>query len=132
MCVFCDIIAGKIPGVKVYEDDTVIAILDISQVTRGHCLVIPKHHYDNILECDQTTLQHLMIVTQKLAIELTTKLNAAGVNILINTNEVAGQSVNHFHIHIIPRYGKDDQITIAFNPKPVTEDLNELAKLISE
>lgn len=128
MCVFCDIIAGKIGGAKVYEDDTVIAILDISQVTKGHCLVMPKKHYRNIMECDSATLQHLIAVCQQLAVSICTKLNAAGCNILCNTNEVAGQSVDHLHFHIIPRYSKDDNLTIAFKPAAYDYDLNQLAE----
>jgi len=127
MCVFCDIVAGRIPSAKIYEDDTVLAILDISQVTEGHCLVMPKHHYANIFECDQATLQHLIVVTQKLAQTICTRLGAKGCNILNNTNEVAGQSVPHLHFHIIPRYGDDPGLTISFNHGPQTADLQALA-----
>ncbi len=108
MCIFCDIVEGKIPTNKVYEDDVCLAFLDLAQMTKGHTLVIPKQHYKNILDIDEETLQHLIVVTQKLAKQITTNLNADGVNIYHNGNEVAGQEVDHFHFHIIPRYQKDE------------------------
>lgn len=112
MCVFCKIVEGIIPSYKIYEDDMLIAILDISQTTMGHTLVIPKKHYDNILDAPDDVLMHLSIVVRDLAKKITKNLNAKGVNILNNTNEVAGQTVNHLHVHVIPRYSKDDSIKI--------------------
>lgn len=112
MCVFCKIVEGIIPSYKIYEDDMLIAILDISQTTMGHTLVIPKKHYDNILDTPDDVLMHLSIVVRDLAKKITKNLNAKGINILNNTNEVAGQTVNHLHVHLIPRYSKDDSIKI--------------------
>ena len=128
MCIFCEIVSGNIPGSVVYEDDQVIAILDLAQVTKGHTLVMPKKHYDNIYDCDPELLSHLIHVVQKLAVELTEKLNAGGCNILSNNNEVAGQSIGHLHFHIIPRYNSDD-IDVNFQPK-VKYDLSEVLKEI--
>ena len=101
-------------GKIVYEDDICLAFLDLSQTTNGHTLVIPKAHFKNILEVDDKTLIHLMSVTKRLANMIVTNLNAKGVNILTNANEAAGQTVMHFHIHIIPRYNQNDQIEINF------------------
>ena len=115
MCIFCKIINKEIPSYCIYEDDLVMAFLDISQVTKGHTLVVPKKHYKNFLECDKKTLSHLMDVAQSLANSLTEKLHAQGMNILTNVNEVAGQTVDHFHVHLIPRYSKDDACVIQFN-----------------
>lgn len=112
MCLFCDIVDGKIPNYTVYEDDHVLAFLDISQATIGHTLVIPKKHYDNFLEVDPQDLQHLITVSQKLANKLMTSLDAKGMNVLSNINEIAGQSVHHFHLHLIPRYDDNDGIEI--------------------
>ena len=126
MCVFCEIIKGNIPSAKVYEDNDILAILDISQVTRGHTLVMPKKHVENILECDDETLQHLITVTKKLAAKITENLGAGGCNILNNTNPVAGQSVMHLHFHIIPRYGAEDAISVDFKPDHEPYDLNEV------
>ena len=117
MCIFCDIAAGKIPSSKVYEDDQCVAILDLSQVTEGHTLVMPKKHVENLISCDDETLAHLMQVTKKIAALLMEKLGATGVNIINNCNPVAGQSVMHLHFHIIPRYSEKDSISTAFENK---------------
>ncbi|MBR0385795.1 MAG: HIT family protein, partial [Erysipelotrichaceae bacterium] len=103
MCLFCDIVEGKIPSSRVYEDDLCVAFLVIAQATKGHTLVVPKQHFDNILQCDQETLKHLICVTQQLAAQLIDKLQANGCNILVNTNEAAGQTIKHLHFHLIPR-----------------------------
>ncbi len=113
-CIFCKIASKEISGKIVYEDDICLAFLDLSQTTNGHTLVIPKAHFKNILEVDDKTLIHLMSVTKRLANMIVTNLNAKGVNILTNANEAAGQTVMHFHIHIIPRYNQNDQIEINF------------------
>ncbi|MGI6581830.1 MAG: HIT family protein [Erysipelotrichaceae bacterium] len=108
MCVFCSIIKGDIPTNLVYEDDVVMAILDISQATKGHTLVIPKKHYVNIYDVEEETLKHMIAVCKKMAILLTDRLNADGCNIVSNNNEAAGQAVGHIHFHVIPRYVGDD------------------------
>lgn len=115
MCIFCKIANKEIPSTCLYEDEKVMAFLDLSQVTKGHTLVIPKQHYANLLECDDDTLAHVMQVSKKLAKHIMEKTGASGVNFLSNTNEVAGQSVMHFHVHIIPRYGEDDAFVLKFN-----------------
>lgn len=128
-CIFCMIANHEIESSIVYEDDTVMAFLDLSQVTKGHTLVVPKKHYANILECDSETLAHLIQVTQMLANRIVERCNAEGCNILNNCNEVAGQSVMHLHFHIIPRYSENDAIEIKFNESE-KQDLNELADLL--
>lgn len=102
--VFCKIIHGDIPSSKVYEDDDVLAILDVSQVTRGHTLVMPKKHYTNMLDCPSDILHKVMDVAQRIGQAETLVLGASGINILTNAGEAAGQSVLHFHVHVIPRY----------------------------
>lgn len=114
MCVFCEIVKGNIPSYKVYEDDNYLAILDISQTTMGHTLVMPKKHYDNILTMDKNEAGELMATAQDVGKSIVKKLNANGLNILVNTNEVAGQSVMHTHVHLIPRYDNNDSIDIKF------------------
>ena len=106
--VFCKIIRGEIPSYKVYEDADVLAILDISQVTKGHVLVLPKEHYDNFLATPQETMHKVMDVAQRIGQVQIKMLGAKGVNILSNVYEAAGQSVMHFHVHVIPRYGEDN------------------------
>lgn len=127
MCIFCDIIEGKIPCFKLYEDNSVLAFLDISQVTKGHTLVIPKKHIETMLECDEETLAHVMKVARALGDHILHACDAKGMNILSNVHEVAGQSVPHFHVHLIPRYHEDDACVIRFE-ESAPQDLDALAK----
>ena len=125
MCIFCDIIDHKIPSSVVYEDDHTLAILDISQVTRGHTIVMPKKHCANILEADEETVQQVTMAAKKVAALLAEKTDCAGINLLNNCGEAAGQTVNHLHVHVIPRYGEADALEIHFKPSE-TVDLNEV------
>lgn len=129
MCIFCEIIQGNIPSKKIYEDDDILAILDISQTTKGHTLVMPKKHYDNFLEMPNEEYKKLMGKVQEIAKKVIGSLDAKGCNILINTNEVAGQSVNHIHVHIIPRYAENDSIKIEFKENSL--DLDEILNQIN-
>lgn len=129
-CIFCKIACHEIGSKIVYEDDLCMALLDLSQTTDGHTLVIPKKHYANFLEVDSKTLSHLMKVSQELANKIVTKLDAKGVNILTNTGSVAGQTVMHFHIHIIPRYNEADDIAITFTDRSSIVDLDKVYSTI--
>lgn len=131
-CIFCKIAQKNVPGKIIYEDDICLAFLDLSQTTDGHTLVIPKKHYENILEVDNEILSHLMIVTKNLANKIIKKLNAKGVNILTNANEIAGQTVMHFHIHIIPRYNLDDKIEIKFTDRSDNVNLEAILNEINK
>lgn len=122
-CIFCKIARGEIPCHKIYEDDRILAFLDISQTTRGHALVITKEHFQNFLFVPKDLLSQAISAAQKVAQAEVTALGAKGVNILINTNEVAGQTVMHFHIHVLPRYDDQDHISIEFAPNAI-EKLN--------
>ena len=106
--IFCRIIDGEIPCHKLYEDLDVIAFLDISQVTKGHALVVSKKHYDNFLTTPKEVMHKVMDVAQMLGQVAIKYLGAKGVNILTNCYEVAGQTVKHFHVHVIPRYENHD------------------------
>ena len=130
MCVFCDIIKGDIPSYKVYEDDNYLAILDISQATLGHTLVMPKKHYDTILDMEDDKAGELMSVADKIAKKIVTNLNATGCNMLINTGEVAGQTVKHVHLHIVPRYTESDSIKIEVKENKF--NLDEVIKRINK
>ncbi len=99
-------------------------------LTKGHTLVVPKQHYDNFLSCEEETLAHLMKVASMLGRHIMQKTNAAGMNILSNVNEAAGQSVMHFHVHLIPRYDTSDAITLEFNPSP-KQDMDALKELLT-
>ncbi|MBQ7993512.1 MAG: HIT family protein [Solobacterium sp.] len=129
MCIFCDIIDHKIPSSVVYEDEKVLAILDISQVTRGHTLVMPKKHVRNIIEADEESVLACVSAAKKLAGQIVTNCKASGVNVLTNCGESAGQSVDHLHFHIIPRYDENDCVDIRFNESP-KQDLDEVLKTI--
>lgn len=130
MCIFCEIIKGNIPSSCIYEDEHVLAFLDIAQVCVGHTLVVPKKHVENIFACDQETLDHVMHVAHRLGSHIMKRTGALGMNVLSNVNEVAGQSVPHFHVHLIPRYGDDDACVIHFN-ESAPQDLDALQKKLS-
>lgn len=108
-CIFCKIINGDIPSYKVYEDENVLAFLDITQGTKGHTLVIPKKHIKNVYDLDEETIVNVFKVVPKLANALKKAFNPIGLNI-INNNDKPLQSVFHFHIHLIPRYENDGMV----------------------
>lgn len=130
--IFCKIIDGEIPCHKLYEDDDVLAFLDISQVTKGHALVVSKKHYDNFLTIPQEEMHKVMDVAQRIGQVDIKYLNAKGVNILTNCYPAAGQTVIHFHVHVIPRYEGNEGFILEM--KQNTEDLNlpSLAKQIKK
>ena len=131
MCIFCEIIKGNIPSKKIYEDTDVLAILDISQATKGHTLIIPKKHFANILEIDDDTLAKCAKVTKLVTNKINNAYKPLGFNVLNNCNEAAGQTVMHFHIHVIPRYSNDDLI---INPTNNMDkfDLDQIVKDINK
>ena len=106
-CLFCKIIKGEIQSFKIFENDLVFSFLDINPLTKGHALVIPKKHYENIFDIPEDELKEIISVAKKLAGMIKEKLNADGVNLMNASGEAAEQSVNHFHLHIIPRYKND-------------------------
>lgn len=130
MCLFCEIANHNIPSKIVYEDDKVISFLDLSQTTKGHTLVVPKVHSDNIFKANKEDLSYVMDKAQDIGNILMKKLNAEGMNVLVNTNEVAGQTIMHSHIHLIPRYAKEDSIKIEFKENKLDLDsvLDEILK----
>lgn len=107
MCIFCKIINKEIPGKIVYETKETIAFLDLSQATKGHTLVLPKRHFNNMLETDMAVWTELASTVKTLSNAIYKAFNPKGINILNNTLEGAGQTVMHTHIHIIPRYEND-------------------------
>lgn len=103
-CIFCRIIAGEIPSNTIYEDDAFKVILDASPASKGHALILPKEHYADIYEIDEEVAAGAMKLAKKLTCHITKVLSCDGFNILQNNHEVAGQTVFHFHMHLIPRY----------------------------
>ncbi len=125
-CIFCMIIDGKIPSRRVYEDEICMATLDINPATPGHTLILPKKHYDDILELDEATAGHLLMVAKKIGALQMERLGAAGFNVIQNNKEAAGQTVKHLHIHVIPRY-LDGKVLAAWQPtEPTGEELDEV------
>lgn len=124
-CIFCKIIKGEIPSYTVYEDDVVKAFLDISQVTPGHTLMVPKKHVQDIFAYDDELAQAVFARLPKVARAIkASNPNIKGMNILNNNGKVAYQSVFHSHIHLIPRYGSDDGFAMKFtdHSKQMTEE----------
>ncbi len=103
-CIFCKIIAGEIPSTTIYEDEDFQVILDINPASKGHALILPKGHYANIYQLPEDLAAKAMKLAKKLAEHMTDKLQCDGFNLVQNNGEVAGQTVFHFHLHLIPRY----------------------------
>ena len=127
-CVFCKIIRNEIPAVKIYEDNETVAFLDINPDTRGHALIIPKNHHENIYGLPVETWCYINITVQKIAVAIKTALSADGINIIMNNESAAHQIIFHAHIHVIPRYNdfKDKKYTC------IAGEMEELAKEIKE
>lgn len=106
-CIFCKIIAGQVPSEKVFEDDRVLAFLDINPINAGHLLLIPKEHSDTLLEADPKVLQDLIAHVPRLARAAMAAVGADSFNLGVNTGRAAGQVVFHTHFHIIPRFATD-------------------------
>ena len=130
--IFCKIIDGEIPCHKLYEDDDVLAFLDISQVTKGHALVISKKHFDNFLSTPQEIMHKVMDVAQRIGQVDIKLLNAKGVNILSNCYPAAGQSVMHFHVHVIPRYESTDGFILEMKNNAEGLNLPAIADFVKE
>ena len=130
--IFCRIIDEEIPCHKLYEDDDVLAFLDISQVTKGHALVVSKKHFDNFLTTPQEIMHKVMDVAQRIGQVDIKLLGARGVNILANCYPEAGQTVMHFHVHVIPRYGNVNEIEITMKNNSQGLNLPVLAKEIKD
>lgn len=124
-CIFCAIAAGEIPSFKVYEDDLVLAYLDINPCSKGHTLVIPKAHTEGLLDTSDETLAAIVARVKKVAAHLKTALPCEGFTIAQNNGAVAGQTVMHVHFHIVPRYSGDNPSVFDHREG----DMGELAKL---
>lgn len=116
-CTFCRIIAKEIPSRIVYEDKFTIAILDREPITEGHTLVIPKKHYRNLYDISEADLKRVVVVAKRLAAIYQTALGTDGVNLLHASNDAAGQSEFHYHMHVIPRYKSDGIETVCSSGK---------------
>lgn len=131
-CIFCKIANGEIPSKTLYEDERFRVILDLGPAARGHALVIPREHASDLYELPEETASQVLVLAKKIAVRMTDKLHCDGLNLIQNNGEAAGQTVPHFHLHMIPRYLKDGQ-KIGWVPgKPTQEELEAVRKQITE
>jgi histidine triad (HIT) family protein len=120
-CIFCKIVAGEIPSAIVDEDESTLAFMDINPATRGHALVIPRKHVVDLLEIEPDQLVAVMLAAQRLAVRVSERLGADGVNLLNSCGNAAWQTVFHFHVHVIPRYA-GDPLRLPWIPGPGDPD----------
>ena len=129
-CIFCKIAAGEIPSKTIYEDEKYRVILDLGPATRGHALILPKNHYANLFELPEEDAKEVISLAKKMATVMKEKLGCDGFNLVQNNGESAGQTVFHFHMHLIPRYENDGQ-EIGWKPgSPSQDELEEIRKQI--
>lgn len=127
-CIFCKIANGEIPSRTVYEDEDFRAILDLGPATKGHTLILPKDHAANLYELPDETAKKLLPAAKKVAALLRDRLGCEGLNLVQNNGELAGQTVMHFHLHVIPRYADDGQKILWAPTEPSAEELDEVLK----
>lgn len=132
MCIFCEIAKKNIPSRIVYEDDKTLAFLDLSPINSGHTLIIPKKHFDNFFDLDEETASSLSKTTLKVVHILKDKLGYRNLNIINNSGEIAGQTVMHVHIHVIPRV-ENDSLKIEFGKnEEANNDLDKTLDIIKK
>ncbi len=132
-CIFCKIANGEIPSRTLYEDGDFRVILDLGPATRGHALILPKEHAANLFELPEKTAGKAMILAKKMAARMKEKLNCDGFNVIQNNGEVAGQTVFHFHMHLIPRYEDDGQPIQMKSGEATAEELDAVkAQILGE
>lgn len=130
-CIFCKIANGEIPSKTIYEDEVFRVILDLGPATRGHALILPKDHAQDLFELDEETAAKAFVLAKKLAAHMKEVLHCDGFNIVQNNGTAAGQTVFHFHMHLIPRY-EGDGAGISWTPGKMTpEEMEELAKQLA-
>lgn len=123
-CIFCKLANGEIPTATLYEDDDFRVVLDAGPASKGHALILPKEHYANLYELDDELAGKVLVLAKKMITKLTDILGCDGYNIVQNNGESAGQTVFHFHLHMIPRY-KDDKVGLTWTPGELTEEEKE-------
>jgi len=130
-CIFCKIVEKSIPSKALFENDKNLAFLDVFPVSKGHTIVIPKNHYNNLEEIPNNELSELFVIVKEISILLHKKLKVDGYNILQNNFRAAGQVVNHFHVHIIPRSNEDGKFKLFIPKKQANEEeLNQILRII--
>jgi len=131
-CIFCKISEGQIPSTTLYEDNDFRVIFDVGPASKGHALILPKKHFDDVFSMDEETASKIFVVAVKVAKAMKEVLNFDGMNIVQNNGIIAGQTVFHFHMHLIPRY-EGDTVNIGWVPQTAdTEVLAQLSEAISK
>lgn len=128
-CIFCKLSMGEIPTNAIYEDDAFKVIMDMSPASKGHCIILPKTHAANLFELPEEYAQKVMMVAKRCGEAMTKVLKCDGINVLQNNGEAAGQTVFHYHVHLIPRY-QGDKVNISWDAKEAEYDLSSLAEEI--
>ena len=132
-CVFCRIASGEIPSSTLYEDQDVRVILDINPASVGHALILPKDHAASLLEYPSEKLGHVFEVAQKLGNAMKSRLHCDGINIIANCGQAAGQTVDHFHVHVIPRYADKTKDSLVLESGTISSvDPSEIVALLQE
>ena len=129
-CIFCKIIQGELSSYKIYEDDDILAILDRFPRNQGECLVITKKHYSNLFDLDPALGAKIFEISRRIAGKIKQEYPIDGLNLLQNNGESAGQQINHFHLHVIPRYDKDSIVIQGKTINPTDEEFIETAEKI--
>lgn len=125
-CIFCKIANGEIPSATLYEDEDFRVILDLGPASKGHALILPKEHYKDLYHLDDEIAAKALVLAKRMITKLTEVLGCEGYNIVQNNGELAGQTVFHFHMHLIPRY-EGDQVGITWKPGTLTDEVkNEI------
>ena len=131
-CIFCKLANGEIPSKTLYEDEDFRVILDLGPATKGHALILPKEHFANLYEISDDIAAKTLVLAKKMATAMTKAFKCEGFNLVQNNGEVAGQTVFHFHMHMIPRY-KGDTAKITWTQGTVTEnELEDIVKIVKE
>ena len=123
-CIFCKIAAGDIPAATLFEDEDFRVILDLGPASKGHALILPKENYANLYEMPDELAGKAMILAKKMVTVMTKALDCDGFNVVQNNGESAGQTVFHFHMHLIPRY-EGDQVGLTWTPGTLEADVKE-------
>ncbi len=130
-CIFCKIINKQIPSKIIFENESSLAFLDIFPISKGHSIVIPKNHFNNLEDIPEEELSELFKIVKEIAVLIHDKLKVDGYNILQNNFKAAGQIINHFHIHIIPRKENDDKFKLKIpRSQALGEELNKVLKIL--
>ena len=130
-CIFCQIVKKKIPSKNIFEDERYLAFLDIFPISNGHTIIVPKKHYRNLEDIPEQELAEVIKIVKKIAVLIHKKLKIDGYNVLQNNFESAGQEINHFHVHIIPRDKNDQKFKLKIPRNQATEEeLENTLKLL--